>query len=108
SYAAACSAAGDSEASDAVAVTTLSLPAGENAIHFADLNGDGFLDMLSASEARGEVSVRLGDGTGKFASPSHYPAGDWPASLDSADLNADGRIDIVVANHEQPFLTVLL
>jgi hypothetical protein len=104
----ACSAAGESDAAAPVAVMALSFPAGENSVHLADLNGDGALDLISASQARGEVSVRLGDGTGKFGAATDFPAGDGPTWLDSADLNADGHLDIVVANHEQSYLTILL
>jgi hypothetical protein len=90
------------------AITPLDLPRGENALHLADFNGDGALDLLSAAESDSALSIRLGDGKANFAPADHHQLGEWPTSIDSADLNGDGRLDLAVAHHEQSFFSVVL
>jgi hypothetical protein len=60
-----------------------------------DLNGDGITDLVSAN-ATESVSVLLGLGSGNFSSPMVIPAGhfsSWGVAL--ADVNRDGKLDIV-------------
>jgi len=104
----ACSVAQDDGGGARFAVTPLTFPAGENAVHLADFDGDGALDLLSVSEADAELSIRLGDGTGGFAAAVRHSVGEWPAWIDSADLNQDGRLDLAIAHHEQSFFSVVL
>lgn len=104
----ACSASEADGENSEFAVERLTLPGGENPIHLADMDGDGRLDLVSASETTGELSIRLGDGAGGFGAPRDYPAGVMPTWIDSADMNADGFRDLIVANHEQAYLTVAL
>jgi hypothetical protein len=70
----------------------------------ADLNGDGSLDLVSTSPATGDVVVLLGRGDGTFADPVLYPVGESLSQIDSgqtlssvaiADLNGDGRPDLI-------------
>ena len=60
------------------------LPQGENALHAGDLNGDGLIDLISASEEAGTVTVRLGDGLGGFADGTEFSVDAMPTSIDSA------------------------
>jgi hypothetical protein len=71
----------------------------------ADVNGDGKLDILVVNQcpigscAQGLVSVLLGNGDGTFQSPVSYNSGGWvPLSVAVADVNGDGKPDLVVAN----------
>ncbi len=50
----------------------------------------------------------LGDGEGGLSNPRSFSAGENPTSLDGADINSDGHLDLVIANHESPYLTLLL
>ena len=79
---------------------------GAVALVMADVNGDGKLDLLVASTcessgncATGGVSVLLGNGNGSFQPAQTYSSGGWSASsIAVADVNADGKPDLLVAN----------
>ncbi|MBI2424045.1 MAG: VCBS repeat-containing protein [Candidatus Hydrogenedentes bacterium] len=43
-----------------------------------------------------------------FAVPLHYPAGERPLAVDAADLNNDGRTDLVTVNETAETVSVLL
>ena len=67
----------------------------------ADVNGDGKPDLIVAEylspEGAGGVGVLLGNGDGTFQPAVTYGACWYPSSLAVADLNGDGKPDIVVA-----------
>jgi hypothetical protein len=79
-------------------------------ISVADVNHDRCPDILVANADAGTVSVLLGDGTGKFheAPGSPFSAGHLPNDIAVADMNRDGNPDMVIANHQSPYLTILL
>ena len=64
-----------------------------------DINLDGKLDVavlefvIEMNNYR--VVVLTGDGTGHFSSPLRLPAGQQPQDVIFADLNGDGRPDLV-------------
>jgi FG-GAP-like repeat/Bacterial Ig-like domain (group 3) len=68
----------------------------------ADVNGDGKLDILMAIEfadGSNNVGVLLGNGDGTFQPLVTYSSGAFgPNSIAVADLNSDGRPDLVLAN----------
>ena len=82
----------------------------------ADLNGDGRLDLVVADSSYGPmnngdpgaVSVLMGQGGGSFAPRVDYAAGRNPWTLAVADLNGDGKPDLVVADSESYGVSVLL
>src|SRR4051794_14392266 len=49
-----------------------------------------------------------GDGPGPAAGPSRFATGSAPGSVEVADLNGDGKPDLVVANEQSGSVTVLL
>ncbi|HEY3569621.1 MAG TPA: VCBS repeat-containing protein [Thermoanaerobaculia bacterium] len=49
-----------------------------------------------------------GDGPGTASGPSRFAAGTAPGSVEVADLNGDGKPDLVVANEQSQDVTVLL
>jgi autotransporter-associated beta strand protein len=67
-----------------------------------DFTGDGKLDLVSAS------GLLLGNGNGTFRSPISFPAGVYPSSVATADLNGDGSLDLVVGNVADGTVDILL
>ena len=70
-----------------------------------DLNGDGNPDLLVANRCvdsgncNGVVGVRLGNGDGRFQPVVTYDSGGYEAqSVAVADVNGDGKPDLMVAN----------
>ncbi len=62
----------------------------------ADLNGDGFLDVISGDQ-NGNIYTRFGDGAGGFlaASTVHSTGFGNVDAVQIADMNQDGELDIV-------------
>ena len=81
---------------------------GEVSLAAADVNGDGQLDLLWASQNDGEVTVLAGNGAGAFAHTGTVGAGASPNQFVATDLDGDGNLDLVMANHETAYITVLL
>jgi hypothetical protein len=66
----------------------------DNEIITADFNADGNVDI--ATVTTGSVQIFLGDGTGSFALSAVVDVDPFPANLASADLNNDGKLDLLV------------
>jgi hypothetical protein len=78
--------------------TDFATGAGPIAVAWADVNGDGKLDLITANSAAGTVSVLLGNGDGTFQAPVNYLAGVGPDSIQVGDFNGDGHLDIAVTD----------
>ncbi|WP_328591695.1 FG-GAP-like repeat-containing protein [Prosthecochloris vibrioformis] len=74
----------------------------------ADVDGDGYADMLAATRNSDTVSVLLNNGEGTFAPKVDYATGDNPHSVTSADVDGDGYADMLVANYGSDTVSVLL
>lgn len=90
--------------------TVIQVGKGPGAIAVADVNHDGKPDIVVANVDDGTVSVLLGDGKGHFrpAPGSPFPCNANPNDIAVADMNGDGNPDLVIANHQTPYITVLL
>lgn len=74
-----------------------------------DLNRDGKLDLVVANNTSlGTVQILLGNGDGTFAAGGSYNSGgNTPRTVKIADLNSDGKLDIVVANYGSSTVGIL-
>jgi hypothetical protein len=77
---------------------TFAVGASPVAIVAADLNGDGKLDLLVASNPAGTITPYLGVGDGTFTAQASQNAGALdPVALTTGDFNGDGKVDVAVA-----------
>jgi hypothetical protein len=65
-----------------------------------DLTGDGRADIVTSNGGEESVSVLLGasTGAGAFSPYTAYSVGSRPVGVTLADLNGDGRLDVVTAH----------
>ncbi len=72
-----------------------------NNVIAADLDGDGHVDLVMPNSGFDTVCILFADGHGHFAHAPQSPivAGPTPFYVTVADVNGDGRPDIVVANY---------
>ena len=81
------------------------LPAGygPTASALADFDNDGDLDIAVScftSMTFDRVAVILNNGDGTFANPTYWGVGSSPTAIVAADINLDGKADILTANRD--------
>jgi len=76
------------------------------ALSIADVNGDGFNDIVASNVLSADVSVFLGNGDGTVKPPTvGYATGGSPRSPALvADFNNDGKADLVLIDREFSFV----
>ena len=68
-------------------------------IQLADMNGDGRDDLVGWTQFSGyELRVTYGNGLGTFAGTTAWPSPVDFTQLAAADIDQDGRVDIIVGN----------
>ncbi len=81
----------------------LDSPAGMSPMGFVagDFNRDGKLDLAVSNDApngvQGKLTILLGDGKGGFHAGAALDAGFHPVQVAAADVNGDGKLDLVAA-----------
>jgi hypothetical protein len=76
-----------------------------------DLNGDGIPDLAITHATELQILTGVGDGSfshNRFLPSPFPPLQWWPSSLAIADLNGDGKADIVLTNPLFDTLTIFL
>ena len=76
----------------------------------ADVNHDAKPDIIVANIEDETVTVLLGDGKGHFtpAAGSPFACGQNPNDIAVGDMNGDGNPDLIIANTQTPYITILL
>ena len=106
----------DPSSSPGLPVGTFDVGIEPKSVAVADVNGDGHPDIVTANYEDNTVSVLLGNGKGNFAPEPYsfaggtagtFAVGNNPQSVAVADVNGDGRPDIVTANYDDT-VSVLL
>jgi hypothetical protein len=82
-------------------------------VRTGDFNADSILDLVVIPRGSYSVSVLLGNGSGgrgdgTFAPKVDYPTGTEPRTVTIGDFNADGILDLAVANISSNDVSVLL
>lgn len=86
---------------DFTAYATYAVAPAVTGIAVGDVDGDGTVDIGSAGELTNTISILLNFGAGSFAPAVHYmtaPGAEHASSLAFADLDGDGRLDLIGAN----------
>ena len=82
------------------------------AVVLDDLDGDGIKDLIVANSGSNNVLVYLGQRDGQFGQAVNgghgFFAGTNPVGITVADVNGDGRPDLVVANKGSNDVSILL
>ncbi len=78
-----------------------------------DFNGDGKLDLAVVSKgyeygSQSNAYILLGDGAGNFTLSSSPQTGHTSNSVELADLNGDGNLDMAVVNFADGSVSILL
>jgi FG-GAP-like repeat len=68
------------------------------AVAFADVNADGFDDILAGLFLPSTVAVHLSNGDGTFQTAAAFPVGPRPRRFTIADFDGDGALDLAAAN----------
>jgi hypothetical protein len=79
---------------------TLAVGGSPTSLAAADVNGDGKLDLISANAVNGnananELTVLTSNGKGTFTLSSKFPLGGGSRSVVAADVNGDGKVDLI-------------
>jgi Ca2+-binding RTX toxin-like protein len=96
--------------------TPLSYTVGSDtrAIAVADFNDDGIFDFAQVKSNQSKVFVQIGlteDGSGytnSFDTTTEFNVGLQPRSVTVADINNDGKLDLLIANSDDDKVSLLL
>jgi hypothetical protein len=98
---------GDGTFADQVAYPTECRP---QSITAADVDGDGHVDLISANVGpfgTGNISVLRNLGNGTFTSLATYNIAGVPSSVNAADVDGDGLVDIIALSWTAGRISVL-
>jgi len=86
--------------------TELSLPGSPTCATIADFNGDLKSDLAIGTD--GAILIYSGNGGGSFSGPTIIAFSGLPNVIKAADVNGDGRMDLVVSDKKNGQIKILL
>jgi len=91
-------------------IKTFPVGKGPGSVEIADFNHDQLPDIAVANSDDSSVSILLNNRNRMFSPSAGSPfyAGHFPNDINIADFNKDGNPDLIFANHEKKYLTLLL
>ena len=81
-----------------IADTITTGAAGASSVYAADVDGDGDMDVLSASLNDNKIAWYENDGFQSFTVHAITLIANWPRSVHAADLDGDGDMDVLSAS----------
>jgi hypothetical protein len=73
-----------------------------------DFDRDGDLDLATANQGTGNVSILRNNGSASFVNGGTFAAGEGARSVATGEFNGDGELDLAVVNELSDTVTVLL
>jgi hypothetical protein len=89
---------------------------GPSSVVATDVNGDGWLDLIcvyyggysnAVFHPGNTLTLLTNSGNGNFGYNATYTVGGFPESVIAADINGDGKVDLICANSGSNTLSVL-
>ena len=81
---------------------------GANAIVALDVNGDGYLDLVTATTLQNDVAVLMNNGDGTFQPVENYAVPNGPAYVAAGDFTRSGKPDLAVTQATGATVSILL
>ncbi len=75
-------------------------------LYLYDIDRDGDMDIVGASNFDNQMFTSLNNGEGEFQAPVYYSTGNYPDDVFVSDLDGDEDGDVVVANQNSGTFTV--
>jgi hypothetical protein len=72
-----------------------------------DFNLDGNIDVAVGNSVNDQLTIFLGDGTGRFSSIQNYDAGVGVRGVSVADVNGNGFMDVITTNRIASNISIL-
>lgn len=73
----------------------------------ADINEDGYVDIITLVPTLDKMSVFTNDGDGSFSGPTNYTTAN-SFQVEATDVNNDGAIDLVTSNNNAYMMSVFM
>lgn len=91
-------------------LTSDSFPVGDSPLDIAtgDFDSDGDLDVVTANNVLGTISVLLNTGDGRFTDRTDYPSGAGARFVVVGDVNNDNHLDLAIANQGEDTISVVI